>query len=292
MEEKPIEIEEGIYINAKHNSIMLINGYKKRWTDIFILFANQVRITFLGSGVNKMDKPKIMILGTFHMASYKNLYNFNLDDLMSEKRQSEIIDLVDKIKNLKPTKIAVEREYKYEEELNAKYIRYVNGETDLEMHESQQIAFRLAKSLGHKKIYAVDWMEKGAGSCSIGEVYEYTKKEQPQFLKLFDDLSFNLKGNCTISDIYRFFNEKAYIDKLHKAYINMARIGIYDRYKGMGWLTWWYQRNLIIFAHLSQLIDKPNDRIFLLIGAGHVGILSNFLNESGLFEVVDPLDYL
>jgi len=72
----------------------------------------------------------------------------------------------------------------------------------------------------------------------------------------------------------------------------MARIGINDGYKGMGWLIWWYQRNLIILAHLSQMIEDSNDRIFLLIGAGHVGILTNFLNESGLFEVVDPLDYL
>ena len=162
---------------------------------------------------------------------------------------------------------------------------------------SHQIAFRLAKSLGHKRIYAVDWMEKGAGTCLIVEVYEYTMKEQPQFLNFFDDLSFIPEGNYTISDIHRFFNEKEYITKTHitkthKSYINMARIGINDGYKGMGWLIWWYQRNLIILAHLSQMIEDSNDRIFLLIGAGHVGILTNFLNESGLFEVVDPLDYL
>lgn len=239
-----------------------------------------------------MDKPEIMILGTFHMASYKNLYNFNVDNLMSDKRQKEIIELVDKIKNFKPTKVAVEHEYKNEDELNANYINYVNGETNLEMRESHQIAFRLAKDLEHKKIYAIDWMEKGAGTCSIGEVYEYTKREQPQFLTLFDDLNFSPKGYYTISDIYSFFNEKEYVRRTHESYINMARIGINNGYIGMGWLTWWYQRNLIIFAHLTQLIEDSNERIFLLIGAGHVGILSNFLNESGLFEVVDATEYL
>lgn len=184
----------------------------------------------------KMDKPKIMILGTFHMGSYKSLYNTDFDDLMSDKRQKEIMELVDKIKKFKPTKIAVEREYKYEDELNEKYIRYVNGETDLEMHESQQIAFRLAKSLGHKRIYAVDWMEKGASACTMGEVYEYMKKEEPQFLNLFDGLNFTPDENCAISDVYRLFNEKEFITKTHKAYVNLARVGINDGYKGMGWL--------------------------------------------------------
>jgi len=239
-----------------------------------------------------VDKPKIMMLGTFHMVSVKNLFNFKVDDLVSDKRQEEIIDLVDKIKRFNPTKVVVEYEHKNEDELNEKYNNYINGAAPLEMWEVQQIAFRLAKSLKLQRIHAIDWMERGAGTCSIGEVYEYIKKEQPQFLTLFDDADISFEGDTTISDIHRFFNEKEYIRRTHESYVNMARIGIKDGYKGMGWLIWWYQRNLIIFAHLSQLIEHPNERIFLLIGSGHIGILSNFLKESELFEVVDAMDYL
>jgi hypothetical protein len=59
----------------------------------------------------------------------------------------------------------------------------------------------------------------------------------------------------------------------------------------MGWLVWWYQRNLIIFANLAELVE-PNDKIMLLIGSSHVGILNGLLNDSGLFEVVSAADYL
>lgn len=239
-----------------------------------------------------MSKPKIMILGTFHMASSGDLLNSKVDELTSDKRQKEIIELVDKIKRFNPTKVAVEYEYKNADKLNTNYISYVNGETQLKMWETHQIAFRLAKSLEHEKIYPVDWMEKGAAIFPISEVYEYTKKEQPQFLTLFGNGDSEFGKDDTISDIFRIYNDKEYIRKTHESYVNMARIGLDDEYKGMGWLIWWYQRNLIIFARLAQLIEDSNERMFLLIGSGHVGILSNFLEESGLFEVVDAIDYL
>lgn len=239
-----------------------------------------------------MSKPKIMILGTFHMSSSSDLINTKVDNLTSDKRQGEIIELVNKIKKFDPTKVAVEYEYKYEEELNADYTKYINGEMQLKMWETHQIAFRLAKSLEHKKIYPIDWMERGAAIYPISEVYEYTKKNQPQLLDLFSDSNFKFGENDIVSDIYRSYNDRDYIRKTHESYVNMARIGLDNEYVGMGWLIWWYQRNLIIFAHLAQLIENSNDRIFLLIGSGHIGILSNFLNESGLFEVVDAIDYL
>lgn len=239
-----------------------------------------------------MSIPKIMILGTFHMAGSQDLVSSKVDDLTSDKRQREIIELVNSIKKFNPTKVAVEYEYKNADKLNSKYESYVNGEIQLKIHEIHQIGFRLAEYLGHKRIYPVDWMEQGAAINSIGEVYEYTKKDQPQFLPLFESEDFKLEKDATVSDAYRFYNEKENIKKTHKSYVNMARIGLDNEYKGMGWLIWWYQRNLIIFARLAQLVEDSNERIFLLIGSGHIGILSNFLKESELFEVVDVTDYL
>ncbi|QSX04638.1 hypothetical protein JYG23_07940 [Sedimentibacter sp. zth1] len=239
-----------------------------------------------------MSKSKIMILGTFHMASFKDLFNTNVVDLASDKRQKEIIQLVDKIKKFSPTKIAVEIEYKYSDKINESYSNYVNGKAELKMSETQQIAFRLAKALEHDKIYAVDWMERGASINSISDVYDFTKKEQPQYLKLFSSDNCSYGKDITITEILRSFNDKESIKNTHEQYVNMARIGLNNDYVGMGWLTWWYQRNLIIFARLAQLVENKNERIFLLIGAGHTGMLSNFLEESGLFDVVNTLNYL
>lgn len=103
-----------------------------------------------------------------------------------------------------------------------------------------------------------------------------------------------LNDDITITDAYRSINSEEY-DKNSKAlYVNYARVGVKDDYYGMGWLIWWYQRNLIIFANLTELASKgeEEERILLLIGAAHKGILTELLSDSALFEVVNTLEYL
>ena len=74
--------------------------------------------------------------------------------------------------------------------------------------------------------------------------------------------------------------------------MNYARVGTEDYY-GNGWLIWWYQRNLNIFTNTAALADSENDeRILLIIGAAHKGILEQFFQNSLTFEVVDSLSYL
>src|SRR5262249_45278445 len=57
-------------------------------------------------------KPKVMILGTFHFANPGLDYTkVERDSILSEKRQKEVRDLIDRLKTFKPTKIAVEVPY-------------------------------------------------------------------------------------------------------------------------------------------------------------------------------------
>ena len=153
----------------------------------------------------------------------------------------------------------------------------------------------MAKELNHDKIYAVDWMEKGAGTRGAGEIFEYAEKNQPE---LFNELMKNIKfieeadKGQKISDIFRIGNSVEYISKGTETYVNMARIGANDDYFGLGWLIWWYQRNLIIFANLMEIISGADDKIMLLIGSSHTGILNGFLRDSGMVDVVLAADYL
>lgn len=50
-------------------------------------------------------------------------------------------------------------------------------------------------------------------------------------------------------------------------------------YFGADSAIWWYTRNLRIFANLLDITEAGKDRVFLLIGAGHLPIL-NFLGNS------------
>lgn len=239
---------------------------------------------------------KIMILGTFHMEGSCDVYGEKQEGISTERRQKEIQELVDRIKKFDPTVIAVEVEKRANELLQEKYNAYWESNVLERENEVWQIGFRLAKQLGHKKVVGVDWMEEGVSQRGCGDVLTYLEEKEPELcveLKRYIGAVVKLDEKTTILDTYRKMNSKEEFEKSLAYYVNYARIGSAEDYYGLGWLLWWYQRNLIIFANISELVRKDSDeRVLLLIGAAHRGILTEMLADSRLFEVVDVLEYL
>lgn len=232
----------------------------------------------------KSEKAKVLVLGTFHM--------FEHEGLNSLKRQAEIDALVSKLTNFKPTKIAVEMVPENSEFINAKYRQYQSGTYQLEMNEIYQIGFRLGLRLGHDRIYPTDWM--GESEMGYGEMESWAKENQPDLLnEIYEELIIpELTDSKSIVDYYKELNDPSWLNKLHKMYVNVARIGDVNNYIGVKWLSWWYKRNLIMFANLTRLIDSEKERILFLVGSSHATIINKFLEESETCEVVQPLSFL
>lgn len=246
-----------------------------------------------------MVNPTAMILGTFHMRPTTDMYQTEIDDLRSIKRQQEIREVVKRLKEYNPTKVAVEVVTEREESLNKQFKDFRTGDFELEVNEVHQLGFRIAAELKHNRIYAIDWMEQGAGKRGMGEVYDWAKANQPAlFRNIFEEFETTINDdkhaqiNPTILDFYCNCNNPDEVKKDHKMYINMARIGGVNNYVGMDWLIWWYQRNLIIFSNIARIATSSDDRILLIIGSGHVQILNQFLDESGIFILESPMNYL
>ncbi len=53
-------------------------------------------------------KPKVLLVGTFHMRQTTDMCNTELDNLLSPTRQQEICEVVERLKQFSPTKIALE----------------------------------------------------------------------------------------------------------------------------------------------------------------------------------------
>ena len=74
-----------------------------------------------------------------------------------------------------------------------------------------------------------------------GEVENLVKENQPELLK-FEDLVFpELSEDKSIIDYYKELNAPTFLNKLHKMYVNIARMGGLNQYVGMNWLSWWYK---------------------------------------------------
>lgn len=239
---------------------------------IFLLVAVCVP-TFAQS----QSKPEILILGTYHMANPgRDIYNMKADDVLSPKRQQEIAQLLDVLKKFNPTKIAIESDVNGER-ASKQYADYLAGKYTLSRNEIDQVGYRLAKELGHKKVYPVDVdgdfphqrvvnFAKATGTSAnfeaLGQGWGKVVKEQDEFLQSHSVLETLLFMNS---------DEKAKYDV--GLYYQVVQFGEPGDYAGPDLLAAWYQRNIRIYHHIAELADAPNERILVIYGAGHLGWL-------------------
>lgn len=229
-------------------------------------------------------RPEILVLGTYHMANPgRDIHNMQADDVLSPKRQQEIVQLIDVLKKFHPTKIAVESDI-WSRRTPQEYSDYVAGKYTLSRNEIDQIGYRLAKELGHSKVYPVDV----DGDFPIQRVSNYAKangraekldamsagwstlvKEQGDFLQ-----------SHTVLETLEYMNSDSRATKDVALYYAIVPFGEPGDYAGADLLASWYQRNIRIYQNIVKLIDSPNDKILVIYGAGHLGWLrQNIAND-------------
>jgi hypothetical protein len=97
----------------------------------------------------------------------------------------------------------------------------------------------------------------------------------------------------SIADYLAWLNSDAEIASGHAAYIEMllpsGGTGIYSR---ADQVTNWYQRNIRIFTNLNRVTEHGTDRVLLIMGSGHLGILRQFALDSPSFCLADTEAYL
>ncbi len=179
------------------------------------------------------------------------------------------------------------------------YADYRQGTYTLGRNEVEQIAFRLAKKLNVTTVYPVDYPmfmrgltpdeldDSGPGAAS--KPRETSPGRQPRLSK--EDL---LLRRSTVREYLLHLNSPDMIRTGQADYLNML---LPDRtssaiYARADLVTNWYKRNLRILTNLNRVVDAGKDRVLLLIGAGHVGILRQLVNDSSYYCLVSPEEYL
>ncbi|MFP2924396.1 DUF5694 domain-containing protein [Pyxidicoccus sp. 3LG] len=247
----------------------------------------------------KEPKPRLMMLGTFHfedagLDEYKPQHRL---DVLSPERQREVEALVEALAKFQPTRIAVEVNVPQQDKLDAQYQDYVAGRAELTANEVDQVGFRLAKKLGHPKVYAIDSaphqvLDQLYYAVDEKQVAALDPKWQARFTQLYthDD---ELKTRQSLIDYLRYVNSPERIRQGHGAYsIAHFKVDGEDGYLGVDLRTAWYNRNLRIFRNLQRLMSAPEERVLLIIGAGHLPILQFVAETSPEYELVDVRDYL
>ena len=247
-----------------------------------------------------LEKPALVVLGTYHMGTAgNNVFDNKPDDVLSPQRQEQIVAVVDRLKAFAPTKVLVECDVTRDADMETAYQDYLAGTRSLTRNETNQLGFRLAKALGHPKVYCVDW-----GIFPKDPIYNYETyvKDKPvlaQYLKdiraqqkKFYDAERRALAGLPVLDQLALLNQPERMEKDHQGYFDIMRIGQGGEYAGADYFSWIYGRNLKILVNIIRIIESPRERILVIYGAGHAKLLNQFARESGYFQVADPLKVL
>lgn len=244
----------------------------------------------------------LLMLGTFHfkdagLDGYKPKYS---KDILSEKGQKELNQLLDILKKYGPTKIGIEVKANRQHKLDSLYNLYLEGKYDIskKANEIFQVGFKLAKLLGHKKIYAIDAPGVGVknnitSKKQYDSISNFHLKNAPVELMLREqkintlykkwyEKGDKLKTEISLVDFFRVMNHPDVITNGHGHYVmGNFKLGNPQKgdYFGADSAMWWYSRNVRIFQNILRMHEPGKDKIMVLIGAGHLPII-NFLAKS------------
>lgn len=249
---------------------------------------------------------EVMTLGTFHF-SFRNKDVIKIDDpdqidVYDAKYQLEINDIVSRLVQFRPTHIAVEIDPKFQSRTDSIYTAFLNGKHSLSRDETEQLGFRIAKSVGIQKLYCTnDW---GTLPRHIEELMSGPNStEKEHFMNFFynnpDTLKFYNREHIFKTDgilaELRNANKKENIkNNLGNYLISVFKYETEtDPYFGVDFTTgWWFNRNLRIFRNIQNIPAAPGDRILVIYGSGHMNLLNPLFDASPEYNLIEVNDYL
>lgn len=240
---------------------------------------------------------RVLLLGTYHFANPgKDRFNVKADDVLVPKRQKEIEELVERLNEFKPTKVAVEAVYEDRATIE-NFQKFLKGESKLTQNETQQLGFQLAKLAGNSRIFPID-VHLGMDDSKLGPLIGKDPKLQAKMAGLdkFGKAAIAQIADWlekgTIGETLYQMNRPEALAQAQVPYLGiLAPIAVGDNYAGADMVADWYKRNLRIWANLNR-IAEPGDRIVVVYGQGHIPILRDFVIESPDFCAEDPLPFL
>ena len=240
------------------------------------------------------EKVRVMILGTIHLTGGgSDVVNSKVKDYLAPEGQEEIRQLLDRLEAYAPDKIMLELEPQYEEEFNRRYKSYLEGNHELAVNERQQVGMRLAKRLGHERLFAIDFDSfldnRGALAAAKELGQDHLLKERDELIDEIIASSDAQESLPLIEQLVLMNSDERRIQR--KIFLAIAQMGTpQDPQGALQILTWW-QRNMVMFARTAQHAE-PGNNILIVVGAGHRDILREFFGDANRFTLVDPVPYL
>lgn len=249
------------------------------------------------------DKPQILLIGSGHWSNPgQDMIAPEFDDMLSPHRQREIAGCIERLMGFAPTKVALEVSGERTDQLQDEYRRYRAGTFALSANERHQLGLRLAAACGRDQIYCIDWhdLERPIGwDRAIDFAQKHGQLDLIAALGIDDGAIARTEAEenaairrMSVAEMIIDAHQPANLVESHTIYADMALIGEGENYIGADVILRWYERNMKIFVNLSRIITSAADRVMVVVGAGHVPLLTHFIEASGRYSLESPVTYL
>jgi hypothetical protein len=260
-------------------------------------------VNALATPIKNQKKSKVMILGTFHFNDgghdeYKPKFSVNIK---SEKRQQEVKELLQILEKFKPTMVTIENKPERQKFHDSLYNEFINKRYEPGPNEIYQVCYRLAAMMGHKKLYTIDAPARGFEDEINVDSFAVVHQQQQYADSLYSKMFFALYArDDSMKSILPLRTSLAYQNDPERLRLGLGHYLIGDfkvaaegHYPGADGATSWWNRNLRIFSNILRLAAaSKEERIFVMIGAGHLQILRFLAMACPEIEFVDAYDYL
>lgn len=229
-------------------------------------------------------QSRITLLGSPHLANPGNdEHNLEVDDTLTSKRQEELAVICERLENGDFDHIAVEIPRDRQTALDEQYeaIRngvalddeqgFPDGPADIR-GEAVQIGFRLADTLNHERVHAVDSRPPFPDSnadWAIDEDPDAVPYSLPDFEEMVETQTQRLR-NSTLIEVLREQNQGERLQLLHAGNIAASFSSSNgEEYVGSQQVGHWYERNGRMLENLERVTESEAETLFI-VGASHV----------------------
>jgi hypothetical protein len=242
-----------------------------------------------------------LFLGSYHMDNPgRDVHNTRADDVLAEKRQREIAEVVRLVERYRPTKVFVEVETTSQARIDGEYAASCAGKRPLERNEVEQLGYRIACDLGLPGVVAVDWNDLGpirdeASIDFLAAIERHGQQAQrKEDMRLGEEVAARdqqVLDQGSVRDMLLRLNSPEWIEANARAYFRIGKYGTQSDPVGANWVTLWFARNLYIFNNIVRA-TAPGDRVLVLYGAGHGNWMRQLAADSGFYRLQDTQRWL
>ena len=248
---------------------------------------------------NKSEELEVLLIGTFHFANFNpenngDIIEVNVPDVLTAENQKELENIANAIKIFNPDKIFLEYPFASQKTLDSIYASFdIQDFSKAKRSERQQIGFRVAKLLNHKKVYAMDVRTDFPFDSLMLEMkkakqYDLLAKDSLEVVKIENFENDLFSSDKKLSEILFYQNDSKKRKEDINWYLSLANQGgEKGNFVGAYLTSEWYRRNLYMYSIIQKEIEKGDDKIMILAGASHIAMFKDFIDHNPEWKVIE-----